>query len=355
MSNRVLVTGGAGFVGTNVCARLLRDGEDIVILDNFSRDGVRNNLSDLRRRYPKIKVVEGDVRNAQTVRDALVGVSKVFHFAAQVAVTSSLVDPIFDFSVNAQGTLTLLEEIRKMSPSPSILFTSTNKVYGALEDVKTLREEDRYSPVDARAKRYGLSEDRPLQFSSPYGCSKGAADQYVLDYAKSYDIDATVFRMSCIYGPYQRGTSDQGWVAHFVKQALLGEPLTIYGDGCQVRDLLFVDDLVELMVQVSRTSSQVRGEAFNVGGGPSNATSLIELIVVIEELLGKEIVVNFAPWRAGDQRWFVADARKVSSQTGWIPSVSISEGIKLLFGWLSEEKQNKSPANSQAKRLEPTL
>src|SRR5436305_4052109 len=302
MSSRVLVTGGAGFVGTNVADRLLRDGHEVVVLDNLSRVGVRDNLNWLRAHHgDRLTVVRGDVRDANVVREALRGVDQVFHFAAQVAVTTSVDDPRHDFAVNLAGTLNLLEVVRQQPKPPALLFTSTNKVYGGLTDVRVRDIGGRYQPEDDTWRAHGISEARPLDFCSPYGCSKGGADQYVLDYAKSYGLRTVVFRMSCIYGQHQQGNEDQGWVAHFVKQALAGEPITLYGDGRQVRDVLYVDDLIEAMLAAMARIDEFAGRAFNIGGGPANTVSLLELLDMIGKLCGEAPQVQFDEWRIGDQ------------------------------------------------------
>src|SRR4051794_29098270 len=291
-----LITGGAGFVATNVADRLLASGRTVRLFDNLSRAGVEENLRWIQQRFgERVEFVRGDIRDEAAVRRAIRGVDQVFHFAAQVAVTTSLSDPFVDFEVNARGTLNLLEAIRACEHPPSLLFTSTNKVYGDLEDVLLRRRRSRYEPADERLLERGISEARPLDFHSPYGCSKGAAEQYVLDYARTFGLPATVFRMSCIYGPHQFGNEDQGWVAHFLIRAAKGDPITIYGDGMQVRDILFIDDLVDafLLAQANMNDPQVRGQAFNIGGSPANAISLIDLLDTIEQLHGRRPTIRF--------------------------------------------------------------
>jgi CDP-paratose 2-epimerase len=267
---------------------------------------------------------------------------QVFHFAAQVAVTTSLDDPLHDFEVNVGGTLNLLEEIRRRDDPPPLLLTSTNKVYGALSDLELVECGERYQPL-AAALRGGIGEDRPLDFHSPYGCSKGAADQYVLDYARTFGLSAVVFRMSCIYGLHQSGNEDQGWVAHFLIRAIEGEPLRIFGDGMQVRDILFADDLVDAFLLAQANIHALAGQAFNIGGGLGNTISLLELLDLIERLRGVRPRVDFKPWRPGDQRYYVSGTYKFKAATGWAPKVSAREGIERLYQWLLESRGLSAP------------
>ncbi|MCU1383609.1 MAG: NAD-dependent dehydratase [Acidobacteria bacterium] len=339
-----LITGGAGFIGTNVAARLLQSGRRVRIFDNLSRAGVETNLRWLCDTFgDRVERVIADVRDAAALAQAVNGVGEVYHFAAQVAVTSSLDDPLFDFSVNAGGTLNLLEALRALPSPPPVIFTSTNKVYGDLEDVQLVPDEDRYVPADTDTRMAGISERRPVDFHSPYGCSKGAADQYVLDYARTFGIPAVVFRMSCIYGPHQCGTEDQGWVAHFVIRAIEDRPITIYGDGLQVRDLLYVDDLVDAMTRAQANINTMAGEAFNIGGGPERSTSLVELIAVLTALHGRPVALEFDAWREADQRYYVSDTRKFSDATGWAPRVSVPEGVRALHTWLTQVRTLPTP------------
>jgi CDP-paratose 2-epimerase len=332
-----LITGGAGFIATNLAERLLHHGRDVILYDNLSRAGVSANASALIERYGRgrVRLHVADIRDERRLDQALNDVSDVYHFAAQVAVTSSLNRPRDDFEVNALGTLTLLELLRTRRTPPSLIFTSTNKVYGELEDLQLHRTGGRYVPEDADIRTHGIPETRQLAFHSPYGCSKGAADQYVLDYARTFGIPAVVFRMSCIYGPHQFGTADQGWVAHFLFQSLAGESLTVYGDGCQVRDVLFVDDLVDAVVGAQQRVDELSGRAFNIGGGPERSISLIELIDEIEALTGRRPAVHFAPWRRADQRYYVSDIRAFSSAANWCPKLSLRDGLARLHHWVS--------------------
>jgi CDP-paratose 2-epimerase len=332
-----LITGGAGFIASNVADRLLREGWRVRIFDNLSRAGVEQNVRWLTSRHgPRVETRIGDVRDRAALSSALNGVQRVFHFAAQVAVTTSLVDPFLDFEVNARGTLNLLEAVRRTDRPPSVLFTSTNKVYGHLDDVPLERQGKRYQPVDASIAANGIAEECPLDFHSPYGCSKGAADQYVLDYARTFGIPATVFRMSCIYGPHQFGTEDQGWVAHFLIQSLRHTPLTLYGDGLQVRDVLFVDDLVDAMLLAHERIDITAGRAFNIGGGPGNTVSLLELIDLIASLTGNRPSFEIEPWRTADQRYYVSNTNRFAEATGWRPKVPVAEGVRRLMTWLLE-------------------
>jgi CDP-paratose 2-epimerase len=332
---RAVVTGGAGFIGCNVAHALLSRGEEVMLLDNLSRAGAERNVRWLREVHGDgVRLEVADVRDPWIVRDAVGRADRVFHFAAQVAVTLSLVSPRHDFGVNAGGTLNLLEALRALDEPPPLLFTSTNKVYGALPDVPLRKNGTRYEPSDPELRAHGVGEARSLDFHSPYGCSKGVADQYVLDYARCFDLPAAVFRMSCIYGPRQLGNEEQGWVAHFVARALRGEPITIYGDGLQVRDVLYVGDLVHAMLLAVDRIDDVRGHAFNVGGGPESTVSLVELLERIGRLLGRPPNVRFGPWRPGDQRYYCSDTRKLQRATGWRPRTSLDEGLVQLRDWL---------------------
>jgi CDP-paratose 2-epimerase len=334
----VLVTGGAGFIGTNLAARLLDLGHEVIVFDNIARAGVAGNLRWLSRRGgSRLHTCLADTRDAHALRGAVRRAGCIFHLAAQVAVTSSLEDPVNDFEINLRGTLNLLEAIRRARRRLPLVFTSTNKVYGALPDIALSRAETRYQPEDDNVRRHGIDEARPLDFCSPYGCSKGAADQYILDYARSFGLSAVVLRMSCIYGPHQCGNEDQGWVAHFLLRALQGRPITLYGDGLQVRDILYVDDLVDALLMCGEDQDALRGRAFNMGGGPENTISLQELLNEIASLDGRVPRVLREGWREADQRWFVADTRRFAAATGWRPRVEARDGIARLFRWFVKE------------------
>jgi CDP-paratose 2-epimerase len=333
----VLVTGGAGFIGTNLAHALASAGRRVKLFDNLSRAGVEKNLRWLKETHgDRVAVEISDVRDPFAVQRAVPGASAVFHFAAQVAVTTSLDDPAYDFEVNARGTLNVLEAVRAQPAPPPLLFTSTNKVYGGLDDVPLRLRGQRYEPCDAELGRRGFSEARRLDFHSPYGSSKGAADQYVLDYARSYGLRTAVFRMSCIYGPHQFGTEDQGWVAHFLLRALEDRPITLYGDGMQVRDVLSIEDLVRAFRLAEQHIDAIAGQAFNIGGGPAHTVSLLELIDLIGTLNGQRPEVFFAGWRTGDQRYYVTDSRKLEAAIGWRPRVNVRQGVSNLYNWLLE-------------------
>jgi CDP-paratose 2-epimerase len=345
----VLVTGGAGFVGTNLADRLLCDGRSVRILDDLSRPGVERNLAWLVARHgPALDVEVADVCDAGAVARAAERVSTIFHLAGQVAVTTSLDDPLRDAAVNLQGTLNVLEAARAQARPPAVVFTSTNKVYGSLPDVPLVERASRYAPADRRLAATGVGESRPLSFRTPYGCSKGAADQYVLDYGASFGVPTVVFRMSCIYGPHQFGTEDQGWVAHFLISALRGRPITIYGDGKQVRDVLFVDDLVEALVAAAAGARELAGSAFNIGGGPGRTLSLLELVALLRDEHGHGPRVQLRGWRHGDQRYYVSDTSRFTAATGWEPRVAPAEGVARLHRWLAENEPAAGRARQEA-------
>jgi CDP-paratose 2-epimerase len=351
-----LITGGAGFIGSNVADSLLRDGEKVIVADNFSRAGVRQNAAWLKRAHgERVRVETVDVRDAERMQLLVAESKQVFHFAAQVAVTTSLQDPAADLQTNVIGTFNVLEAARAMRTPPPILFTSTNKVYGGMEDVRVELADGAYRYADGRR---GIGEDAPLDFHSPYGCSKGAADQYVHDYARIFGLPTVVFRMSCIYGTRQFGTEDQGWVAHFARALFGSEPITIYGDGCQVRDILWIDDLVGAMREAMRRMHGVSGEVFNMGGGAENAVSVRTVIDRLREITGAEVPIHQADWRPGDQRVYVSDTARAQRLLGWSPRTSWRAGLEKLVEWLHEadlatpvlpiERAATAPASSAA-------
>lgn len=334
-SSYILITGGAGFIGTNVADKYLSQGKRVMIFDNLSRAGVEENLNWLCSKYGDRVIVNiSDIRDEEAVKKSVRHAERVFHFSAQVAVTKSLENPREDFEINVKGTLNLLEALRLQKKRTPLLFTSTNKVYGDLNDIKMIKANTRYVPEEMAVKKWGVNESRPLNFHSPYGCSKGSADQYIIDYSRVYEIPAVVFRMSCIYGPHQFGTEDQGWIAHFLIKAIHGEPILIYGDGLQVRDILYVGDLVEAMVLAHENIEQLSSKAFNIGGGTENTISLVELLDFIYELHGEKPEVDHHDWRQGDQKYYVSDTRVFVNATGWTPKINAKEGVKILDKWL---------------------
>ncbi|WP_027487595.1 NAD-dependent epimerase/dehydratase family protein [Allorhizobium undicola] len=335
----LVISGGAGFIGSNLADSFLREGREVIVIDNLSRPGVDRNLAWLEERHGgRVHPALIDIRDLPALEPALADASAVFHLAAQTAVTTSLERPIDDFEINARGTINLLEAVRKAGRQAPVIFASTNKVYGALPDLAMIETEDRYVPADPMLRAHGVGEGRALDFCTPYGCSKGVADQYVLDYAKSFGLPSAVLRMSCIYGPRQFGTEDQGWVAHFLIRALSGEDISIYGDGKQVRDILFIDDAVAAYRAVHAGIAEVSGRAFNLGGGAANAVSLNMVIREIDRLRGRGTGRNLAPWRAGDQLYFVADTRALRDAFGWRAATEWRKGLSALHDWLVEHR-----------------
>ncbi|RPI77502.1 MAG: NAD-dependent epimerase/dehydratase family protein [Desulfobacteraceae bacterium] len=335
MKKTVLVTGGAGFIGSNLVADLLKQPDyQVIVFDNLSRNGTRHNLEWLGKKGD-FKFIQGDVRNSQDIGSLFKDneIQAVLHLAAQVAVTYSVLDPREDFEINALGTFNLLEAVRASGQKPLIIYTSTNKVYGAMEDVDVVEEDGAYI---FRHERSGISEERALDFHSPYGCSKGTADQYVRDYFRIYGIPSVVFRQSCIYGYRQFGVEDQGWVAWFMIAAQLKKKITVYGDGKQVRDILFVDDLVSLFNTAINDSGKASGKIYNIGGGPRNRLSIRELIQWLKMEKNLKVDHDFADWRPGDQPVYISNIHKVKQDLGWKPRVSKAEGLEKLYQWIAE-------------------
>lgn len=338
MTKTYLVTGGAGFIGSNYVRQLLSRGEDVVVFDNFSRGGAPRNLEWLEKTFGRdsFRLIRGDVRDASLVAEAARGSDVIVHLAGQVAVTTSVVNPRDDFENNALGTFNVLEGARLSGRNPIVIYASTNKVYGGMDDVKVVERGGRWEYENLP---FGASETQPLDFHSPYGCSKGTGDQYVRDYARIYDLPTVVYRQSCIYGPRQFGVEDQGWVAWFVIAAVMGRPIAIYGDGKQIRDLLHVDDLIRAYDLAVDKIDAAAGQVYNLGGGPANTLSVwTEFGPLLEELLGRPIPVARGDWRPGDQRVFVADIRKAERELGWSPQVGVEEGVRQLFEWVRENK-----------------
>lgn len=332
-----VITGGAGFIGVNAAEAFIHDGWHVIVFDNLSRKGTDLNLRYLRQKYPsQSEFILGDVRyDYYSLLHTIGRAELVLHLAAQVAVTTSIVRPVEDFEINAHGTFNVLEAVRESGNKPTVIYSSTNKVYGAMPGVVVVKGATRYSFRDLPD---GVSEEYPLDFHSPYGCSKGAADQYVHDYGRIYGIPTVVFRQSCIYGQRQFGVEDQGWVAWFLIAALLERPITIYGDGLQVRDLLHVNDLVAAYRCAASDSGRSAGRIFNMGGGPQRTLSLAELLAHLQKRLKKTIRVGYADTRPGDQPVFVADIRKVERELGWRPTIEVLPGIEMLIEWIEQNR-----------------
>lgn len=339
MPRTFLITGGAGFIGSNYVSRLVRRGENVIVYDNLSRAGALRNLDWLHASYGEnsFQLIQADIRDADAIRKAAQDVDVIVHLAGQVAVTTSVVDPRNDFDINALGTFNVLEAARLSNRDPVFIYASTNKVYGGMEEVRVNELETRYAYADFP---YGIPETFGLDFHSPYGCSKGCGDQYARDYARIYGLRSVVMRQSCIYGTRQFGIEDQGWVAWFVIAAVKGLPITVYGDGKQVRDVLFVEDLCDAYDLVIEKINIASGQVFNIGGGADNTLSVWrEFCPLLEKLLGKPIAVRRGDWRPGDQRVFVADIRKAEQILGWKPRVGVEEGIKRLFHWVQQNSE----------------
>jgi CDP-paratose 2-epimerase len=338
MSLNYFITGGAGFIGSNYVHRLLERGEKVTIYDNLSRAGAPRNLTWLKETFGEsaFNLVVGDVRDAGLLAVAAREADVIVHLAAQVAVTTSVFKPREDFEINAGGTFNVLEAARLNERKPVVIYTSTNKVYGGMDDVRLVEKTTRW---EYESLPFGAPETQPLDFHSPYGCSKGAGDQYVRDYARIYDLPTVVMRQSAIYGPRQFGVEDQGWMAWMVIAAITGRPITIYGDGKQVRDMLNVYDLIEAYDAAIKNIDKVRGEVFNLGGGSTNTVSVwTEFGPMLEKLLGKPIPVARGDWRPGDQKVFVADIRKAEKELGWKPKINVETGVKQLFDWVNANK-----------------
>ncbi len=346
---KILITGGCGFIGCNTAVRFAELGHAVVLLDNFSRPSAQLNFEWMRT-VIKFELVRGDIRDnscvTKLIKEAKFDV--VLHLAAQVAVTTSVEDPSSDFEINARGTLNLLEAIRCHSPEAVFIYSSTNKVYGKLENIPVDEKATRY---ELRDKPQGIAETQPLDFHSPYGCSKGAADQYTADYARIYKLRTVSLRQSCIYGTRQFGVEDQGWVAWFTLAHHFGRPITVYGTGKQVRDLLFIDDLVDCYLAVAERAEAVSGETFNIGGGAANAISIIELFELLKAYTGTEVKFKKTDWRPGDQPVFISDNGKAAKLLNWQPKIAVPEGIERLMAWVAG---NRSVLEQLPKRLAAT-
>ena len=336
VNRKHLIIGGAGFVGYNLSNHLLKKGESVTIFDNFSRRGTLLNLKWLQSDYPNVKVVKGDIRfDQKKLEDEIQKADVVYHLAAQLAVTTSMVNPREDFEINALGTFNVVEAVRTSKNKPILIYSSTNKVYGQMADIEVVEKASNYEYKDFPN---GISEERPLDFHSPYGCSKGAGDQYVRDYSRIYGLRTIVFRQSCIYGPRQLGIEDEGWMAWFIIASVLNKPITVFGNGKQIRDVLHVDDLINAFESAIFNIDKTKGNIYNIGGGPKNTMSLLILIGRLEELLAEKIKYSFSDWRAGDQRVFVSDISKAKKDFGWEPKINKEQGVKSLFLWVKDNK-----------------
>lgn len=339
-TKNILITGGAGFIGSNAAVYFLKKGYKVTIFDNFSRKGSEKNIKWIKNEFKgkNLKLIKGDVRKDGIKIERLAKESDlILHLAAQVAVTTSVENPREDFEINALGTFNVLEAVRKSGNNPVFIYSSTNKVYGGLEDLKIVEGKTRYTFKNLSG---GVSEKRGLDFHSPYGCSKGTADQYVRDYARIYGLNTIVFRQSCIYGPHQFGVEDQGWVAWFIIALTLGKRITIYGNGKQVRDLLYVEDLVRACEMAAENIKKTRGQIYNIGGGTKNTISIwFDFKPILEKLFNRKLNPKFSGWRPGDQPIYISDIRKAKKDFGWEPKINVEMGIKKLYDWVSSNKE----------------
>jgi CDP-paratose 2-epimerase len=338
MARNYLLTGGAGFIGSNYARRLIQRNEQVTLFDNLSRAGAQRNVEWLKSQFgaDAFRLIVGDVRNASQIAEAAQEADVIVHLAGQVAVTTSVTNPRDDFEANALGTFNTLEAARLSGRNPIFIYASTNKVYGGMEDVKVVEEPTRWRYADLE---HGCPETQPIDFHSPYGCSKGAGDQYVRDYARIYGLRSVVFRQSCIYGPRQFGIEDQGWLAWMIIAAVTGRKITIFGDGKQVRDVLHVEDLLNAYDAAIEKIDIAKGQIYNMGGGAQNVMAVwAEFGPILERLLGHKIEVTHADWRPGDQRVFYADTRKAKRELGWEPKISLEEGIEMLVQWVKENR-----------------
>lgn len=332
----VVITGGAGFIGCNLAARQLEKGNNVTILDNFSRNGSNINADWLKNKFPEINIIKGDIRNPEDIDKSLGdNADMVFHLAGQVAVTTSIAKPMEDFEINCLGTLNILEAIRKCKNNPIMIYSSTNKVYGGMENIRTRETENKYQFQDLPE---GIDESFLLDFHSPYGCSKGSADQYTRDYARIYGLNTIVFRQSCIYGCHQFGIEDQGWMAWFVIQSVLNRQITIFGDGKQVRDVLFVEDLCDAFEKACENIEKTRGQVYNIGGGVKHNLSLLEALGLIKKNMPKELRISFQNVRPGDQKVYISNINKAKKDFGWEPKTDSETGIEKLCQWVKENK-----------------
>lgn len=334
---KIFITGGAGFIGVHTANYYLSKGDQVTIFDNFFRKGTKENTNWLKQKYgnKNLTVIEGDIRDFNILKRSIPGHDIIIHLAGQVAVTTSVINPREDFEINALGTFNVLEAARLLTPNSILLFASTNKVYGGMEEIKIIKDNHRYKYKDLPN---GIPETQNLDFHSPYGNSKGCADQYTRDYHRIYGLRTVVFRQSCIYGTHQFGIEDQGWVSWFTIAAVLNKPITVYGDGMQVRDVLFVEDLVNAYDLAIGRIKLAAGQIYNVGGGPKFTLSLLELLDLLEKKLGKKVPFTFSDWRPGDQPVYVSNIAKIKKNLGWEPKIDVSAGTSKMIDWIVKEK-----------------
>ncbi len=333
---RCLITGGAGFIGTNAAAHYLKKGNKVIIYDNLSRAGAKQNLDWLKKQRGKFIFVKGDIRNDKKLLETFKKYKPdlIYHLAAQTTMVTSVKNPREDFEINALGTFNVLEAVRLGSPKASLIYSSTNKVMGALNNIPVIEKKKRYVFKNIK----GISENYPLDFCGPYGCSKGTGDQYIIDYARIFGLNTVVFRQSGIYGPHQFGIEEQGWLAWFCNALLFDKPVTIFGDGKQVRDVLYIDDLLRGYDLALKNIKKTRGKAYNIGGGPKFSLSIWELFEILEKLSGKKFDYKFGPWRPGDQKIYISDIDSARRDFGWQPTISPQKGLEKLYRWVYQNK-----------------
>lgn len=332
----IAISGGAGFIGTNAAAHYLKKGYKVIVFDNLSRAGAKQNLNWLKELKGKFVFIKGDIRNYKKLLETFKKYKPdlVLHLAAQVTMVTSVINPREDFEVNALGTFNILEAIRNTNKKARVLYSSTNKVMGELLYLPVIERNKRYEYRDIK----GVNEHFPLDFHGPYGCSKGAGDQYFLDYARIYGLNTIVFRQSGIYGPHQFGIEEQGWLAWFCNALLFDKPVTIFGNGKQVRDVLYIDDLLRAFDSAFKNIKKTKGKAYTIGGGPKFSLSIWELFAILEKLSGKKFSHRSGPWRPGDQRIYISDLSSAKKDFQWSPKISPKEGVKKLYNWISQNK-----------------
>jgi CDP-paratose 2-epimerase len=334
MKKTILITGGCGFIGTNVAGFHIKKGDKVIALDNLYRVGTPENLKWLKKQKGKFIFVKGDIRNDKKLLETFKKYKPdlVYHLAAQTTMVTSVTNPREDFEINALGSFNVLEAVRKGSPKASLIYSSTNKVYGEMTDLPVVEKKKRYNYKNIK----GVSESRPLDFHGPYGCSKGTGDQYTIDYARIYGLNTVVFRQSGIYGPHQFGIEEQGWLAWFCNALLFDKPVTIFGDGKQVRDVLYIDDLLRAFNLAFKNIKKTRGKAYNIGGGPKFTLSIWELFEILKKIADKKFNYSFGLWRPGDQKIYISDISKAKKDFGWSPKISPQQGVKNLYNWIAQ-------------------